>query len=474
MPAVQQITLGQAVNLTLDNYYDLVKAKVGNLGADEYLQLKISCDAIDISDQVNEGGYKFFSYYNLLQRADLTIDNGPISGELLTNVAKLSDVYGEFLDTLLTLVKFKPLTQAQQDEIEKINLAIGANKDKAMQLLAKEQKDWADYCKIKGVNPADVLHYEQWTIKFGQSREINDLFNDNDKKRIKKKKILDSILEDPADQTIIDAVSDFESPSFYLRYPVFPDYEYLPTVLSLPYLKQLPSGSSSLFDDRRAIGIDKTLNFVKTSNDGRFSATLDNTTNESNTIETSWSASTSVRKFIFSVKIDASETTKIQEEFNNVTGLTLKSESTITIGINYGAWFKPSLFSHPKILQSPTLFQKFFGKNGTLRYYATKFVVIRGFSTIFKNTNDWTYDYERNFSVGGGSGFSIFGLNFGLSGNYSQHIKNHKFIKNGTDLTITDDPETVRFIGYVVRKNTILEQSDNEIFNVFKDDLNLI
>lgn len=467
---VEQISLGSAVQITLDNYYDLLKKQSGNLGANEYLQLKISCDALDISESVDMGSYKFFSYYNMLQRCDLTIDPTPVNGELLSSAIRLTELYGRFLSKLISLVEFKPLTKEQQAEVDNINTAIQKNKDIASALIDKELQDWNKYCLLKGVNPADVLHYNQWAKNFGQITQIRDLFDDNNKKRIKKKKILDSILNDPAEQIIIDAVNDFESPSMYLRYPMFPDYEYIPTVLSLQFLSQLPNGATALFDDRRVIGFDKTLTHIKTAKAGSINAELSKETGESKTIETDWGVSTSARKFLFSVKIDASSHTKIQEEFNNVTSLAIKNEATIVVGINYGEWFKPSLFEHPKVSANAALFQEFFGNNGSLLYYPTKMVLIRGFSATFTNTNEWQYDYENTFKVGGGGGFGAFGINFGLSGNYSQNTKEHKFEKNGTKLSMKDDESTVRFVGYIVKKNDALkEPAEASITNLINE-----
>jgi hypothetical protein len=120
------------------------------------------------------------------------------------------------------------------------------------------------------------------------------------------------------------------------------------------------------------------------------------------------------------------------------------------------------------------LFQEFFGIGGSLLYYPTKMVLIRGFSATFANSNDWTYDYENTFKAGSGGGFGVFGINFGLSGNYSQNTKEHKFEKNGTTLTMKDDESTVRFVGYVVRKNDALESQVEANITSLVNELNFV
>src|SRR5579872_2440239 len=102
---IQPISFGDAMQISLNNYYDLLKVQAGGLGANEFLQLKLVADAVDISDiQPNGGKYEWFSYYNLLNRSDLEIEPQPLSGTVLAGVARVSDIYGKFLNRLANLV----------------------------------------------------------------------------------------------------------------------------------------------------------------------------------------------------------------------------------------------------------------------------------------------------------------------------------------------------------------------------------
>ncbi len=38
---IKPVSVGKALNVTLDNYYDLIKAQVGGLKTQEFLQLKL-------------------------------------------------------------------------------------------------------------------------------------------------------------------------------------------------------------------------------------------------------------------------------------------------------------------------------------------------------------------------------------------------------------------------------------------------
>src|SRR5205809_6652647 len=90
---VKDVTFGQALKLSLNNFYDVLKEQVGKLGTDEYFQLRAIADTIDIS----ETDYPFFSYYNLLNRCDQAIDPQPPAGTIFTAAASLAHEYEKFL-----------------------------------------------------------------------------------------------------------------------------------------------------------------------------------------------------------------------------------------------------------------------------------------------------------------------------------------------------------------------------------------
>ena len=48
---VKDVDFGEALKLSLDNYYDLLKTNVGALASNEFLQLKLVADPLDLSDK---------------------------------------------------------------------------------------------------------------------------------------------------------------------------------------------------------------------------------------------------------------------------------------------------------------------------------------------------------------------------------------------------------------------------------------
>lgn len=46
---VKEISFGDALKISLDNYYDLPKTNIGGLATEEYIQLKQAADIVDLS-----------------------------------------------------------------------------------------------------------------------------------------------------------------------------------------------------------------------------------------------------------------------------------------------------------------------------------------------------------------------------------------------------------------------------------------
>ena len=452
---IKDVTFGEGMEISFDHYYELLKNQTGSLGAKEFLQIKLVADGIDISPNTAQGSYKWFSYYNFLRRADLAIIPIPIDGVVLTGVVTLVDVYGKFLRKLRSLVVRSELSAEEQKLIADLDIEIQRCKDKTRDLFTEDSQAWQTFCQIRGTDPGDGLAYVQWSRTYGQINEIENLNRIMTEKIFDRKTILNRKYPTPEDREIVDAEFEFDNATMRLRYPVHPDFEYS-VPLTLQYLALLPTGSTALFDDRHVITPDKTLEFIKTAEQGKLIAEFDKQTQSSNSIQTDWSTSVSGRYAFIKVKASASEHKSISEDFSKATNIQLGSEASLRVNINYGPWFKPNLFEHKRVKENPTLFTDFFGETGTLLYYPTALILIRGFNISFKTSSKWTYDYKRKFSASGGGGFRVFGINFGGSSSYGRSEAIHKVDQSSTELKISDDTSTLRFVGYVVKKNDAL------------------
>lgn len=458
---VQEVKFSQALNITLDNYYDLLKLQIGGLATEEYLQLKLVADTVDISAKdADAGGYRWWSYYNLLKRSDTAIEPEPISGQVFAAVKRLNEVYEAFLGKLQGYVVVKNLSQAEQDRIGEIEVDNRRLKMEANALVLEDRKNWAEYAEALGYDVGDEAAYVQWSSAFGNSDLVQQRLDRIDRNTFEKLNILDRQYPEPDDRKIVDGVVDFERAAMRLRYPFHPDYEYdKGNEFSLEYLSRLPPGSTALFDDRRALGWSVTLTEMKTGVMGAFDTTLDNSSNESESISTDWKTSASARYGFIKVSASASEHISIQEDFDKATSITLSAESAFRANINYPAWFNPSLFENKRVKENISDFAEFFAEKGTLRYYPTALLLIRGFSVEFTSSQNWTYDFERKFNASAGGGFNAFGVKFGGNGSYSKHEEKHKVDKSATSLKFFDGDEVLRFVGYAVKQNTIYDET---------------
>lgn len=453
---IQEVPVGTALKVSLDNYYDLLKAQIGNLSSGEFLQLKLVADTVDIS----EDKYKWFSYYNLLRRSDQAIEPLPISGNITTAASDLASVYAKFLRKLRGYVIMATLSEEDQKKLAALDLELDRARTQIRQYSIEDRTNWKEHAELMGYSVGDMVAYQQWAVYNGHQSEIETLMSRIRDLTFTKKTILDRQYPEPTDREVVEAEFDFDNPTMRIRYPIHPDSEYPNgSSFTVTYLASLPLGSSGQFDDRRVITWDKTLPFMKGNTAGSFTARFDNSTAESKSIETDWKTSASARYRFVRVKASASEHTQISEDFKRVTAVELSAAAAYKVAILYPKWFRPSLFEHKRVRENIQDFAEFFGEKGALLYHPTHLVFVRGFKSKFKSSQNWTFDYQKKFSASGGGGFNVFGIGFGGSGSYTSDTKEHKVASSNTELTIEDDANTIRFVGYVLSKNGVSEKS---------------
>jgi hypothetical protein len=456
---VYPITPSQALNLSLNSYYDLLKNQMGGLQANEYLQLKLVADPVDIGTK-----YPWYSQYNLLRRCDVQIEPNPVSDGVFLNAGRFVDAYQSFLEKLCKYVAIANLTQAQQDELSALRLnGISINKS-ILAALKSQRSDWNDYCDATGTSRGDIYAFNSWkTSMDSNQQDIDNLIDQLSINNFKINQIQSQVYPDPEDKTIVDTDTAFRSSSMFLRYPCYTDDTYLPVVIDLAYLTNLPASPSAQFDNRHAITWNTSIDAMLNKQMGAFSVVFDKNSSSSNSINTDWSVSGSVSYAFISVSASASESTKIQEDFNSMTGFTLAAKSAFRSSILYPGWFQPNLFECKHVKNNLDDFAEFIGPTGSLLYYPTGIILVRGFSVEFENTQNWTYDYQHSFSASAGGGFSFCGIDFGGSQTYGSNQHEHSIDQSQTKLTIVDDETTIRFVGYAVYKNTVWNKKESPV-----------
>lgn len=458
---VVDVTFGQALKISLDNYYDLLKASVGGLKANEYLQLKLVADPVDISDDdAAKKGYRWWSFYNLVVRSDVAIIPEAVSNQIATGAATLAEVYSEYLDLLITYVVENKLTPQDVQALSDLTVELRSLRDDNFKLAEDDQARWRKYADLQGYAYGDWTHYSQWASHNGNWSDIKENNAQIDSRLTHKKKILNTQWADPEDKAIVAASAAFDNALMQLAYPIHPDYLYSDgSQFDLNYLSRLAGddSGSGLFDSRRALSWQLTLNKILTTTAGHFDASFDHTTGKSTSISTDWHASGSVSYGFISAHADASSHTAIQEDFNKGQTMKLHAEAAYRLDIIYPGWFRPTIFDVKHVKDNPKAFDKYFGTKGLLRFYPTALMLVRGFSVEFTSSQDWAYDYQHSFSASAGGGFSCCGINFGAEAGYSENTKEHQVDQSHTSLKFSDDANTLRFIGYAVAENAFFD-----------------
>ncbi|WP_207434661.1 hypothetical protein [Sabulibacter ruber] len=466
---IQDVPFGTAMQTSLNNYYDLLKAQAASLNTQEFLQLKLVADPVDVSLPLNsQGTYEWYSYYNLLKRSDLEIEPGAVSGTGEVGVARISDIYGKFINRLSSLVVLQVLTPEEQKKKDQLETELDGLQTQMAILANSDFSAWRDYASLRGYNFGDMAAYNQYSSAYGVASKMERLMRIKINKTFELIKLINKTYASADDQEIINATVDYYNSSMRLCYPTYPDYTYLPTIINLNYLLGLPHVSTAVFDDRYAFNFDQSLDLIKTSQVGAFSAKYDRTTGNSSSITTDWGSSGSARWGFIKASASVTEHQQITEDFKKATEIKLSSKAAFRVGINYGPWFKPNLFKSKYIKEQPDLFAEFFNENGSLLYYPTALILIRGFSVEFSSSANWSFDYKKRFSASGGGGFRVFGINFGGKSNYTRDTKEHKVDQTSTTLNLSDDENTIRFVGYAVKKNKVWTEASERSFNNLK------
>lgn len=463
---IKDITFGQGMLVSLDHYYDILKQKAGQLGAQEFLQLKVIADTIDLSseDLTSNGGYVWFSYFNLLNRSDRAIEPDPVSGGAATSGGTLAEIYGKFLSKLRQFVVVAQLSADDQKrlaELEEENRSMGNDITRYYIL---DRTNWKKFAEEMGYRYGDDQAFIQWAQYSGNLQSIQTLIDKIQSNGFERNSILARSFNSPEDEDVIKADFAYSSASNRLRYPVYPDHQYDDGDKFSPvYMARLPLGSTAIFDDRLAMTWSMGLKVIKKNVDGAFTGAFGRKTRTSNSISKDWGGSANVSYGFISARASAAESVRIQDDFSKGTKIMVGAKAAFRIGINPPPWFKTSLFTHKYVKENPKDFEEFFGPKGKLRYYPVAIVVVRGVTVGFESEQNWTYDYKKSFSASGGGGFGAFGFSFGGSASYSSTVREHQVDQTGTMLSFSDDPDTVRFVGYVVAKNAVFDNAIDDM-----------
>jgi hypothetical protein len=451
---IQDVSFGTALSISLNSYYDVLKFYLGGFGANEYLQLKLFADTIDISAK----DYPWYSQTNLLQCADQAIEPSPTTDSVTVTAVTLHAVYEEFLSQLVTYVVIANNTPDDQKTIQDLRLHVDALRQQHLAWVLQDHAGWVSYANATNQSAGNISGELDWDSQYGHGAEIVEISKEIAVAQFQVDKLLDKQYGEPEDIKIIQAHKDFYDPSMFMGYPIGVDSGYDDQKLfSQGYLAT--KTDSARFIWSQVIGFDKSLDDMQNKPQGAITGHFDSSTATSTTISSDWGGSFSASYAFISVSASASEHTSIQDDFSKATSIDISSAASYKVALRFPHWFHAELFSCKRVVENIHDFAAFFGPKGSLLYYPTEIACVRGFSIAFHSSQNWTYDYDHKFSAQAGGGFNVFGFGFGGSGSYTNEQKQHTVSTSTTNLTIADDASTIRFVGYVLAKNTVYQDA---------------
>lgn len=450
---------------SFNTFYQLVKGTVGAPGNSQYIQLTAS--AVPLYQNADN---KWYSRYNFLVKSDHLLDDDPVTRDFTVNEREFSEEFGRFLDKLETFVDIQALPPDIVQKIADCNIRIQNIDGEIDRRQDAHYARWIRYCAATGTSPGDRTSYAQWSMTYGHYDEIDKLLKDKFGLLGQIAAYRDRQYSDPDQKEAHQLYTQFNSIGSRLRYPRFPDKEYADgNNFSPAYLANLPPGTTALFDDHHLVLQDLPVEDMLGLSTGAFTQQLTSSSQATESMERDWSTSGSASYGWFKVSASASEHTAIQEDFRKTTGMTVGAKSLLRVKIQTAPWFKAGIFNNGIVKRNIRQFQRFFGPQGTLRYYPIEMIVARGFNVKFTAAQAWTYDYERQFKAGGSCGLNVWGVNFGANGNYSERQEQHKVEKRGQELIFDDGEKNLRIVGYYVQKTPLAQAFDEELANYLAD-----
>lgn len=457
MSQIKEVNILQDYGLTLDHFYSLVKPQLGNLTANQYIQLQASAVPFDGSLD-----YPWFSMGNLNYFFDTRLDPTPVADNLaMVMGARLSREYGNFLSDALSLIEAKELDDEIQQKIDRLEVEIQNLQEKAAAKAALRWQQWLSYCQNTMNSPADPVLFNHWSQGQALTSQIYQLEQDTHKKVAFWTALRDRSYGTPEQREVAETFASYISAGSRMRYPKFEDglYGEEAKKFSVPYFAGLPDNDSGLYANRQIMTTTSSLTNIVSSGIGSISDKISKFSSAKESITEDWSASGSGGWGPFSVSASVSSHTAIQEDFKHTQEISVATRATMALPINASPWFNPGIFKNAIVQDNKNLFERYLGVKGSLLYYPTHMIVARGMKLTFHSSQDWQYDYERDFKTSGGGSARFFGISFGASANYSKHEQRQLIERRGHDLTLDDGEQNIRIIGFIAVKNEVLSKS---------------
>ena len=377
----------------------------------------------------------------ILQRASWDVANAPnfdrfVQADMLNNlpnwggfgvigITKLSDVYGDFLQTLidniLATLDLSTLTPAQTATINNLKADQATNAASAATAYSQAKTDWTNYCTNNGTDPNNIYLKNKF---FETNPNYLTYAGFNNRANYDASQIfLITSAANPDSKLITAASMAYANTSYQLN---------------LPQIVADENNSSNYVPV-----YSQSLNFdINTFKNGTLnqSLTIDSTTVESTTVETKWGGSFGVSVGFFSIGGSANSDNISKYFSQNSVNISIAFSNIGSFAVARGGWFKG--YAIDKLGHYTP---QYFGVNGKLAVIPVQVVVVKGPSITITVDNTTASLVENHFSSGGSFGIGPF--NFG--GGYSSDYIHSSFQNNGNSFTISATGNDAYILGWI-------------------------
>jgi hypothetical protein len=448
-------------NLTLDDFYGVLKERVGSLADNELVQLGTIAIPADIGES-----YPRFSLNNLVTIGDITVEQNPDSDYSVAYDTSLFKEYKEFVSTLARMIEKRILSASENAEIDRLTTKMN-NELKQAEIYEKRRRTaWKLYAYNNNILEGDNLAFRDYISSHPLTSLINSLY-DSGKQDVALINLIRLREYDSAeDKEVIDTWGRLTDGTSTIKLPIFEDSRYSEEErkkFSLSYFSSLGDSPSDLFDVRPVIAPTVTLDSLLKDTIGSVVYEFSKIRTKTINIVEEWNAKTSgsgntgflIRK-PYSFSFNASGSTTVNEDFSSVLKIGFGVDMIQSVAFTR-PWFKRGLFKHPKVISNIKQFDRFFGPKGSLVFTTSRAILARGFFVSFEKSESFKYDYKSALTMGGESTGSVklLGVKFGgasASGSTTRTDTRQTFEQDGSKLTLRDG-DNIRLMGFVVSYN---------------------
>lgn len=353
--------------------------------------------------------------------ADRILDWGAVG---VQTSKRISQFYERLLNEIILKVELSTqgqLTQAEKDEIERLKGEVQRNRLEKERLFGLANQDWQQY-QIQHVGDPFALNYYEF-LEQNSNYQVGVGYQSQELHSSMAIGMIQSRI-DPDINTIYSNKLVFISPDQRTRLPIRPELESAPRDTWPRHLNQFIDGNLADFRTSQT-GLVTTIDLQESSN-------------QSTTIQSSWGGSLGYSKGIFGAGLTGSGRQLESEVLTHATRIYIKCK-TASFNIWRGDWYNSFVIS-----KYGALLPNYFGVTGYFNVIPTSYVIAKEIEIELTTTDTVTTHFEQHINAG--LEFNVGPFRF-RRGTYSRDYVTSSFSRSGATIMIKSTGNEVYILG---------------------------